>query len=929
MSIGGDQCLLYAVHISGLPWIWTSGNLPSAWGSSTLSYDSETYRASPTLLLPEQVEVEEIAEPWAGIAESTDLQVGILMSGMASGRDATPVGSSLSSSGDPILSAVCGSPFRGATGVHVTTDMTTTSTTLQLDDGTDFGSSGEAYIGLETVRYTGVSSDQLTGLTRGLYGSHAKAHRASHDSVEQTGDGGAYISDHPLVLSGRILSLFVCPGRLVDGRFVPDGASLDASDNFLAWRGVITGYQFEGDLLSVTLTARSLTTLLEKEVGHFMPRHTGGYAQPNVLYVGPDNWMVRAHWFFLTTSGTTVGTDLDVVVADRLQNSGGFLAEGFYNAGDVFHAIEYTIAQQTAGGAFADWTCFVRWSRDDDEPSRMTAKLHLGLLDATWNVEGAFRVVASGDTIWRELGWTDDVTAQQENPSGNNYQIVVEANRTRPRIHLPRESAGRWIPYQPGPGTAFDATTGLTTDGGASIPAFVRIEDEILRVNAFSSTTVNDQTVYYVDVDARGYFGSERYEHYVEAFDATEEDLAIVQVVGLPSVSWPRALLYCLLSGSGSDAGYDRLWWGLGPHVDSALVDQSGIVDVATQVPQTLRSHCIVEPITIAELFRGDLVASQCSVHVSSGRLTCTPYRQVDEVAGLDASSLDHDSIATRHGVGLELAESRIVNEIIASNAGYDAATGQARATITHRNGTSTQTWGTASPVEIDMRGFPGEESARSALVDMAQRMYALFARPFPIVRLPITRASLAWLTNLHDTVAVTHGAIPDAVSATWGVTDALGVVLAKSMRLRDSSSDAVRGFLTVALLAWRGWRHSRLCPCAYGTAISTTTITTTRQHFGNSGDGSDSSFFEAGHKVRVYQVGDESTAIDCSVVSTTSTSIVVDSSVAALTPPVIVEFSAYDTVDLPDAQLAHAYMSDDDHSLQTDGAAVRAFQYS
>ena len=73
-----------------------------------------------------------------------------------------------------VSSALASTITAGATTLDVTTG-----------DGADFPTSGYVVLGTEVIRYTGVSTDTLTGLTRGALGSTAAAHTAA-DEIHTT-----------------------------------------------------------------------------------------------------------------------------------------------------------------------------------------------------------------------------------------------------------------------------------------------------------------------------------------------------------------------------------------------------------------------------------------------------------------------------------------------------------------------------------------------------------------------------------------------------------------------------------------------------------------------------------------------------------------------------------------------------------------------
>ena len=64
----------------------------------------------------------------------------------------------------------------GAANGTLSSALTSSATTISLTDASGFASSGTIQIGLEFITYTGKSSNDLTGATRGARGSTAVAH---------------------------------------------------------------------------------------------------------------------------------------------------------------------------------------------------------------------------------------------------------------------------------------------------------------------------------------------------------------------------------------------------------------------------------------------------------------------------------------------------------------------------------------------------------------------------------------------------------------------------------------------------------------------------------------------------------------------------------------------------------------------------------
>jgi len=86
--------------------------------------------------------------------------------------------------------------------IDITSDLASditisaTSLTVTTGDGVKFPSSGYVIVGSEIIQYSGITSNTLTGLTRGSLGSSAAAHTTSEDihtafvQVSGTDEGG-------------------------------------------------------------------------------------------------------------------------------------------------------------------------------------------------------------------------------------------------------------------------------------------------------------------------------------------------------------------------------------------------------------------------------------------------------------------------------------------------------------------------------------------------------------------------------------------------------------------------------------------------------------------------------------------------------------------------------------------------------------------
>lgn len=96
-------------------------------------------------------------------------------------------------------------------------DLDDNETTIDITDSTVFGATGSIIIGSEVITYTGNAANQLTGCTRGAYGSTAATH-TNGDTVYGFHDDYKTIdsdtSFHPMIIFGDYL-VIGC-GRYID-----------------------------------------------------------------------------------------------------------------------------------------------------------------------------------------------------------------------------------------------------------------------------------------------------------------------------------------------------------------------------------------------------------------------------------------------------------------------------------------------------------------------------------------------------------------------------------------------------------------------------------------------------------------------------------------------------------------------------------------
>ena len=105
----------------------------------------------------------------------------------------------------------------GAANGTLSSALTSSATTISLTDASGFASSGTIQIGLEFITYTGKSSNDLTGATRGARGSTAVAHASG--VVVQNISGHATADTNDIALTKIDRSAYsALPNKLSTGQ---------------------------------------------------------------------------------------------------------------------------------------------------------------------------------------------------------------------------------------------------------------------------------------------------------------------------------------------------------------------------------------------------------------------------------------------------------------------------------------------------------------------------------------------------------------------------------------------------------------------------------------------------------------------------------------------------------------------------------------
>jgi hypothetical protein len=291
--------LQFVLRISGLPYLFSNAPAPIGWESSgTVTYDSEDYTWSSTLLIPDDfASISQKIQPKGGLGESGGLSFEFQTEG--TGGDIA---------NDLWLDLMTTNLGR------TDKDYTTLTADIDVDELTvintalnPWGTAGQTlYVGTETIKTTGTGStaspttspaELKAPTTRGAYGSKQQHHRASTIEEAEQIIAGVVISDFPRSLAGRYVEMWVITGQMyttqVGSVTAPSIASVLGQgfqpygdlDTFIAmadpehkkvYAGVIAHVGWTPDLMSVVVESKSLLALIEGPVATRFPTFRAG-----------------------------------------------------------------------------------------------------------------------------------------------------------------------------------------------------------------------------------------------------------------------------------------------------------------------------------------------------------------------------------------------------------------------------------------------------------------------------------------------------------------------------------------------------------------------------------------------------------------------------------------------------------------------------
>lgn len=263
---------IFALQISGLPYIFSNWRAPQRWTiTSAVELDGETYDWLPILNVDKNfASVSTKVEPKAGLGDCGNLSFSLKLPG---NQKATL--------GNELLDILTNAVFRsdGKYSMSLTSELDVDDTGAKVlefykqpyptaGDVSDF-----LYLGTETIKINSVSSVSSNSISanisRGAFKSQKRYHTGAILGGDKANGGGYIVADYPLVLEGRIARLYMIPGEFSrlnkTWTFRPYSATFTSSgSNKLIYAGIVDGVS--EDITAATVRTSSIDRLLEGDI---------------------------------------------------------------------------------------------------------------------------------------------------------------------------------------------------------------------------------------------------------------------------------------------------------------------------------------------------------------------------------------------------------------------------------------------------------------------------------------------------------------------------------------------------------------------------------------------------------------------------------------------------------------------------------------
>lgn len=863
--LGRDSLwLMPYLTISGIDRVFSNQPVPSSWetapGSGQVSIAGETYTWDTSLLTGERdfAAISQKAQPLSGLGYSGRQSFVFQVTGArGGGRDPA----------DDFWLHFLNDNIDRQDGqrTKLMERLSPPQTTASVQSSDALFGLSHVHIGTECIAVGGTSAPHsLTGLQRGRFGSWPLYHVAGDEARDLAVlGGGPFVTSWPLAFGGRLVRLWLAPGRKLDGRYAPYSAAIRGTHDAEVFAGVTQDREWSPDTLRVTIECADLLQLFERQVAVRCPKASTGHAPQGgtpYLWYGADNDRLVWKWeraYPGAGLAQRINNDRPLVDPNNFPNP---LVASFHPLDHIALAIHQTfqIAPRPAG---ATWSVSVHQDGAKVRVVVVASGIDLSLysleIDATRQ-----------DSFWRELGFEDRLVAEPNVLTSTLQNWTFEAQRALPLLRIPVHDAGsdatrtRTLAIREPRGAPWTSAAAFMKDAGGTVTPAVRVADVLVAEVATSSTSV--------ELTRKNIYGSRQDEElYVEwAPDKPGKTTEIVRGMGFAGVGEFRMLLYCMLGGSGiighNHADYDKHWREPG-WIPSDLVDVASfeVVNRQTQPVRGRDNWFLAEPTTLRELAQTVCVANQAFIvptwSAADGRFKIRCLRVEDptatELVGAFELSADNVVSTLQHGVGYRSSQLDVVN-VVEGQAEYDNAKKKFLQQFESSDLNSVATFGRGEPVRIGMRGSAAGDVAE--LLDVAGAIYRGFSTPYIVLTIAVA-TSRAWALQLGDPVVVTSDVIPSRRTSGRGVERMAGRVYGKVDVFRGPKQRAVRSVLTVVCENGGAARGALFAPSCRGLITGFQVYDIENHIFSEDGAAKvDAEWFEVGDTVRVYRRGRE-----------------------------------------------------------------------
>lgn len=440
------------------------------------------------------------------------------------------------------------------------------TTSVDVADGSVFTINQDAYLGLETVKITGIASNTLT-LERARYGSLARRHVYYTDG-EETAERGIEITSQPTVIAGRYLDVYI---GVMDNGVVTSYWKL--------WAGRLGQYFMTGR--NIRLSVDPLNACLTKdEWPNALP---GGTTNSDKVMVYLRREDYELYFDASIDTGTAVSTGNHV-------NIGLYAAGGTFNPltpptdGGTWYSLEQIAAILTDTLVKGLWDI---GTSNNYDYLRNNIAIIATQTDGMYMLEynnATRNTIMLGGTIIDKL---NELSTWHQAHQINNWIMRNDGNGNFAKFYpsgytfdTANDTALRYYPQNP----AFlpdPLLFGCWHTEDAEMHAYVKVSDGTnIELVSFSGANLDTLGTANLAVEDRALVGTRRH-NFGSGDELKNVNISTVSVVRTGSpMDASDVLLYLLTSidgPTGLNGDYDVLGSGIGLGVPLDLVDVDGI----------------------------------------------------------------------------------------------------------------------------------------------------------------------------------------------------------------------------------------------------------------------------------------------------------------------------------------------------------------